>query len=105
MRISVAVTPGIFLSWADGAPATSSAPASATMVRVNRLRNMGLSSLWLVRFWSSRRQPADEQAQRARDAGRHRIHEADQEHAVDRPRRGLRDVIGDVGDILDEQRA
>ncbi len=43
--------------------------------------------------------------QRAGDAGRHQIHERDQEHAVDRPGRRFRDVIGDVGDELDEHGA
>ena len=47
--------------------------------------------------------PAD--ADRPADASRHQVHEADQEHAVDRPRRCLGYRFGDVRDVLDENAA
>src|ERR1700731_758132 len=39
-----------------------------------------------------------------RYAARHQVHDGDEEDAVDRPRRRLRDLIGDIGDELDEER-
>src|SRR5678816_1937762 len=44
----------------------------------------------------------------ANDAGytaRHQVHERDENNAIDRPRRRLRDLVGDVRDELDEDRA
>src|SRR3977135_4457656 len=49
--------------------------------------------------------PTPERVDGAGDSRRHHIHEGNQEDAVDRPRRRLGDLIGDVGDELDEERA
>src|SRR6266850_2381915 len=49
--------------------------------------------------------PRQKQADGACDAGGHQVHETDHEHAEDRPRGGLRDLVGDVRDELDEESA
>src|SRR5438094_7966337 len=49
--------------------------------------------------------PCQKQADGASHACGHQVHETDHEHAKDRPGGGLRDLIGDVRDELDEQRA
>src|SRR5712691_10513820 len=49
--------------------------------------------------------PRQKQADGACDAGGHQVHETDHEYAEDRPGGGLRDLVGDVRDELDEQGA
>src|SRR5882762_4974762 len=49
--------------------------------------------------------PRQKQADGACDAGGHQVHETDHEHSEDRPGGGLRDLVGDVRDELDEQGA
>src|SRR6267142_912759 len=49
--------------------------------------------------------PRQKQADGACDAGGHQVHETDHEHAEDRPGGGLRDLVGDVRDELDEESA
>src|SRR5437588_1385140 len=63
------------------------------------------ASLRGKRAWFSWGSPPPKHADGARDARGHQVHETDHEHAEDRPRRGLRDLVGDVRDELDEQRA
>src|SRR4051812_36779107 len=108
--ISLSVAPGsyFFCASAFGAPRATAARAAAettsclTDIRTSfgdgwprTLRGTALSVLY----------SGPGHAESARDAHRHEIHEADQEHAVDCPWRGLRDVVGDVRHELDEDRA
>src|SRR4051812_15724015 len=107
--ISLSVAPGsyFFCASAFGAPRATAARAAAettsclTDIRTSfgdgwprTLRGTALSVLYF----------GPGHAESARHAHRHEIHEADQEHAIDRPRRGLGDVVRDVGHELDEDR-
>src|SRR5579871_6346485 len=46
-------------------------------------------------------QAREQHANRSCDARRHQVDEADEKYAEDRPRRGFRDLVGDVRHELD----
>src|SRR6185369_7170805 len=105
--ISVSLAPeSYFFCASEGA---ASARPSAVTARVVLIDMMALLSL--VR--QSRRcvvlpgsfEFGPGKTQCAGHAGRHHVHEQDHESAVDQPRRGLGNLVGDVGHELHEQRA
>src|SRR5258708_350257 len=111
--ISVSVAPVSYFFCANAGLIVSAAPsAAATAVIANLVLNdmpvsfeCALSRGTATSDFSQaarriRRQDADE----ARDAARHHVHEQDQEHAVDRPRRGLRQLVRNIRHKLDEHR-
>src|SRR5215813_13004660 len=83
--ISVAATPGV--SFAPALLPTSVSPRTAII------------ALLIDMFPSSSREDGAEEPRRA---GWHDHHDADEDRAVDRAGRGIRELVGDVGHELDE---
>src|SRR5690349_4556768 len=106
--ISLAVTPGASAAVAGSANAMSAAAANQALVAcIVFLSLLSSCETDLARRTAARRagKPHGRMADRARHAHGHEIHESDKEQAVDRPRRRLRDLVGDIGHELDEHRA
>src|SRR5688572_19810197 len=120
--ISVAVTPGVCAPAGASTPSASTAPRTMTRLRLSMMSSCrtrsnvawslcaGREPSYRVQRSGSRRgsapcQPGQAESQRARDAARHHVHEEDQEHAVDGPRRRLGDVLRPVRHELDEEAA
>ncbi len=115
--ISVSVTPGPYILAAQAVPAPS---AKATAAAGDEQLTVELHVLLLFSYGGGcfgRRdaraaagpapscEPSIQQSDKSPNPGRHEIHEKDQEHAVDRPGRGLGDLLGEVGDEHDDQAA
>src|SRR2546422_5490459 len=112
--ISVGVTPG---HCAPAGPAKSSGPSAATRARATMVLRVMVPSCKRVDYTLPQAtvNPSDSspeagesgpgEPERPHDAPRHRVHEDDQEDAIDGPGRGLGNLLGPVGHELDEQPA
>src|SRR3954466_3594753 len=98
--MSVSLTPTSYFFCAQAADAASSkATDPASTARRPFMANGLMSRSSPRRFGGAepKAQALEDEAHEAGDAGRHQVDEQQQEHAVDRPRRGLRDLVGEVG--------
>src|ERR1700688_2116946 len=106
--ISVAVTPGVSAAAAGTASAASAAAASQVLLAymvsspvAEQLKTDLARRALACQAGGARR----DEAQAAGDPHRHRVDTGDEDNAIDRRRRGLRYLIGDVGHELDEDGA
>src|SRR2546422_8653439 len=112
--ISVGVPPD---PCARAGPAKSSGPSAATRARATMVLRVMVPSCKRVDYTLPKAtvrpsgsspeagEPGPGEPERSRDAPRHRVHEDDQEDAIDGPGRGLGNLLGPVGHELDEQPA
>src|SRR5215217_4042982 len=101
--ISVADAPGPYLAaCANALPPTA---VRREMRRRSLLMSRSSERTWLDstrdRGAAPTRQAGAHEADKPGHARRHGVHEGDQDNPVDRPGRGLRDLVGDVGNELD----
>src|SRR4051794_33140616 len=106
------VWPSLISLGADCAPARPAsivAPSARDAVSTERLSSLGevISRPFRSHIAHTGLRPLPftqpsmaDQPDRAGHAAGHQVHETDQEDAVDRPRRGLGNIVGDVRDEL-----